>query len=254
MLATVFNIQPAMASGTIYIRADGSIEPSDAPISTIDNVTYTFTGNVINGSIVVERDNTVVDGSGYTVQGTEAYESTGIDLTERSNVTIKNINIEAFYSGILLAGSSNNSVSRNNITNNHYGIELYYSSSNNVSGNNITANNDCGIYLSFTSDNGVYHNNFVNNTGQVCSKNSTNVWDDGYPSGGNYWSDYNGADADHDGIGDTAYVIDANNTDNYPLMVPTVIPEFSSFPILPLFFIATLLTVVIYRRRHAQNE
>jgi hypothetical protein len=35
---------------------------------------------------------------------------------------------------------------------------------------------------------------------------------------GNYWSDYNGTDTNQDGIGDTAHIIDANNTDNYPLM------------------------------------
>ena len=45
-----------------------------------------------------------------------------------------------------------------------------------------------------------------------------NVWDDGYPSGGNYWSDYTGTDADGDGIGDTTYIIDTTNEDRYPLM------------------------------------
>jgi hypothetical protein len=53
--------------------------------------------------------------------------------------------------------------------------------------------------------------------------NSTNTWDDGYPSGGNYWSNYqttypNAAEKGSSGIWNTPYVIDANNTDRYPLM------------------------------------
>jgi hypothetical protein len=43
-----------------------------------------------------------------------------------------------------------------------------------------------------------------------------NDWNSTYE--GNYWSDHNGTDADKDGIGDTSYMIDENNTDNYPLM------------------------------------
>jgi len=50
------------ALGTIYIRADGSIDPPTAPITTVDNVTYTLTGNIYD-SIVVERNNTVIDGN-----------------------------------------------------------------------------------------------------------------------------------------------------------------------------------------------
>jgi len=42
MLTSAFNIQPAKAwTGTVYIRADGSIDSPDIPIKTYDNVTYT---------------------------------------------------------------------------------------------------------------------------------------------------------------------------------------------------------------------
>jgi hypothetical protein len=79
--------------------------------------------------------------------------------------------------------------------------------------------NGLGISVIYSSDTSIFHNNLEKNGVQAYVENAQdNQWEDGYPSGGNYWSDYNGTDADHDGIGDTAYVIDANNTDNYPLM------------------------------------
>jgi parallel beta-helix repeat protein len=108
-------------------------------------------------------------------------------------------------------------MARNNIANNDIGIDLSSSSNNSISGNNI-ADNGYGIHLNSSSDNNVYHNNFVENTHQVQSAGSINVWDDGYTSGGNYWSNYNGTDTNQDGIGDTPYTITANNADGCPLM------------------------------------
>ena len=210
MLTLAFNIQPAKASGMIYIRADGSVDPPTAPIER-DGDLYTLTDDIFSDTdgIVIERSNMTLDGAGYTLEGPETGESKGIKLSGRSNVTIKNIQIKKFGSGIHLYSSSNNSISGNNI-----------------------ANNGSGIWLYSSSNNRFYHNNFIDNTQQVYNHVSgyANVWDDGYPSGGNYWSDYaerypDATEIDDSGIWDTPYYIDDYNQDNYPLMEPrTLLP------------------------------
>ena len=83
-------------------------------------------------------------------------------------------------------------------------------------------NNKLAILFFEASNNILYHNNFINNE-QVCSSySSKNVWDNGYPSGGNYWSDYeerhpDAEELDGSGIWNTPYVIDEYNQDNYPI-------------------------------------
>jgi hypothetical protein len=77
------------------------------------------------------------------------------------------------------------------------------------------------LSLRSCNNNFLFHNNFINNADNakeyLCDYNT---WDDGYPSGGNYWSDYNGLDKNNDGIGDKPYYIpeDNYNKDRYPLM------------------------------------
>jgi parallel beta-helix repeat protein len=146
-------------SGTIYIRADGSIDPPTAPIQRNGNI-YNFTDN-IDCSIVIERDNIVIDGGSYTIQGTG--DGTGINVTKRENVTIKNMKIRAFWYGIYLYESSNNNILRNNVTDNCYGVWLDHSSSNSIYGNNATSNNYYGIRLDGSSNNTVLENNVENN-------------------------------------------------------------------------------------------
>jgi len=306
------------AESTIYIRADGSVEGTDK-IQKDGNV-YTFTGN-INGSIIVEKDNVVVNGAGFTLQGDG--NGRGIDLYDGSTgITVRNVQIMNFHFGIHLSNASyttidstyivnnfegirlnggfnntivgntiaNNSdngigvffntrcnlISGNQITNNWVGVLFHlYSASNTLSENFITANNGMGIWLdggsnniiirnnitdnakgifiSATKNSTVYHNNFVNNTFHVYIYGNypvTSMWDNG--SQGNYWDNYTGVDNNGDDIGDSPYVIEENNRDNYPLTNPvdiTVIPEFSSWA--PLLFVLGMVAfvLVVYRQK-----
>ena len=96
---------------------------------------------------------------------------------------------------------------------------MHASSNNDIHGNTMT-NNDICIHLSNASDNSIYHNDFVNNTLQAQNIDSVNFWDIITLTEGNYWSDYNGFDENGDRKGDTPYIIDENNQDNYPLIIP----------------------------------
>jgi len=146
----------------------------------------------------------------------------GILFLHSSDNHILNVSVSFSYKAIRLYDADNNLIAFSNITNNVNGIMLYQSSNNSISGNNIT-NNFYGILLEHSSGNNIYHNNFIDNICQVYPFPPKNVWDNGYPSGGNYWSDYiakGGYDANGDGIGDIPYVIDAYTQDRYPLMNP----------------------------------
>lgn len=151
----------------------------------------------------------------------------GIELHDSSNNVISGNNIKANeWYGIGLYYSSNNLIEKNNITYNYNGIRFDYSPNNTIYQNNLT-HNFCGMGISNSSNNSIFHNNFVSNTNHVYCGSSIDAWDDGYPSGGNYWSDYNGTDlysgifqneTAGDGIGDTPHVVCEDNQDNYPLI------------------------------------
>jgi parallel beta-helix repeat protein len=218
-----------------------------------------------------------LDGSSNnTVSDNNATANYGIYLDSSSNNTVSGNTATASSYGIYLDGSSYNTFSGNDATansdsgiyiyssfnctvsgnnvsaNTHDGIYLGSSYDNTVSGNNVRANSQDGIYLENSSNNIIYHNNFVGNSAQAYADAASlgNAWDNGYPSGGNYWSDYgtrypNATEIDSSGIWNTPYNITANNTDYYPLMNQvTVIPEFQPFMLLPLFMIITLLVAI----------
>jgi parallel beta-helix repeat protein len=163
IVGVTFRVQMVRASGTIYIRTDGSIEPSAANITTFDNVTYTFTDNIY-GEIVVERSNIVIEGSGHVLQGSGW--GKGFKICKIGNVTIQNVSITGFNYGVYLNSTSFNSIFGNNIFNNSYGVWLEFSFSNILSGNNMTNNERLGIRLYHCFDNVLSENNVSNNTYQ----------------------------------------------------------------------------------------
>jgi parallel beta-helix repeat protein len=152
----------AVADTTIYIRANGAIEPYDAPISSLDNVTYTFSSN-ITGSVVVEKNNVIIDGNGYTLKGLG--DNYGFYLN-RINITVKRTNIEGFMEGIRVDWTTNIRICENRITaNSDYGIHINFSSNTTIVENSITLNTNYGIFLDCSPHNTISGNNLTSNKG-----------------------------------------------------------------------------------------
>jgi nitrous oxidase accessory protein len=196
----------------------------------------------------------------------------GVRADYCTNVTIMQNEIIGNANGLELGWKSQVSVYENNITDNSgFGIQFDSGCNHTSVCNNNIARNQIGINLQnsngpFGAGNSVYSNNLVGNSvnafvEQDGAGNGTAVvsWDNG--ARGNYWSDYqsrypNATEIGNSDIGNTPYIIDANNTDHYPLMKPVAIPEIPTWIILPLFIIATLLMTLVYlkkRKSEAEN-
>lgn len=160
----------------------------------------------------------------------------GFELQTSSNITIRNNTMSSNSEvGAMIHDCANLLITGNSIINNNVsgldisGCQNVTITWNLLTGNNVGATGGGNLGLL------VHHNDFVGNRRNAyMTLSSGDTWDDGYPSGGNYWSDYYGIDQfsgpgqdvpGHDGIGDTPYIIDDSYygyKDNYPLMAPVV--------------------------------
>jgi len=154
------------------------------------------------------------------------------------NNILENAFVKNHYSGIqIYYYSTGNTIYANTISENFQeGIYFWDGCQENIISTNMIANNNCGVSLlepyawaAPCFHNVIYHNNLISNNESAYDEYD-NFWDNGYPSGGNYWDDYNGSDDYHgpnqdmpsgDRIGDTPYNIPGgNNRDRYPVLCP----------------------------------
>ena len=230
--------------------------PSDLVISE-NNITQ----NTDRG-IYCSASNTTISGNSIKANGGE-----GIIVDECVNVTILQNNIMSNGRGLLLRWWGPFYVYGNNITDMSAGIVFgEFCSNATVYANNISRNG-VGVELANVGDidligkyNTVYYNNIVDNAQQVVvyPKSDVVAWDNGKI--GNHWNDHSGH---------SAYVIDENNSDHYPLTQPVNIsssapPNSNNHPLssLPLPTIAIIaffgilavvaIAAAVYLKKHTR--
>jgi len=244
VLASLPQIEVVKAESTIYIRADGSVEGTDK--IQRDGDVYTLTGD-ISGGIKVERNFTVIDGAGYTLQGN----GEGFGVSIKMGVRVQYLQIINFNYGI--AAVANNTILGNNIVDCFTGINMLGGVNNTIKNNTFVSNTN-PISIAYSGGGHVItENSFIDGTFII-------VWLSPHPTvDRNYWDDYNGTDADGDGIGDIPYVYGGDQETKYmdyhPLMEPVpVIPEFPAWTILSLFLAASIVAAVYKKRLYKKSD
>ena len=173
--------------------------------------------------------NNVVSGNNISARY-DHEDMAGIYLEDSIYTRVSGNKIENSKIGIWVGDwAESGNISGNTMLSSYYGMHLKgLSLYNRIHGNSIEGAEMCSI-VSYASYNYIYHNNVItdNATGvQIIEGHS--FWDDGYPSGGNYWSflDPTGADlfsglyqneTGSDGILDQPFAIQGNSIDHYPL-------------------------------------
>lgn len=166
-LVVACRVDIARSSGSIFIRANGTVDGTNNIVSS-DKVTYSFIDDIFDNAIVVERDNIVIDGTGHTLQGRDESQFYGITLTNRDNITIQNLTMTIFDTCILVNYSTNVRILGNallgNCTWSNDGVSIWQSSNVSVIGNYISQNSYHGVSIGdFSSHNSIVGNNISEN-------------------------------------------------------------------------------------------
>ncbi|HLN89296.1 MAG TPA: hypothetical protein VK253_04455 [Candidatus Binatia bacterium] len=277
---SVFFVKPVSAQEplqTIFIQPDGSVYPDNVPIQRNGDA-YTFTDNIY-AAIKIQKSNITLDGAGYTLSGpfngtvtglwvigggpnqanaSLAQYVIGVDIMGKNvdGLTIENLNIRNFSIGMYI-WTKNNTIVGNSVSDSIVGILLSGSDTRIIK--NYLSENRMGLFFGFNTPGDIpyditisqnsFEHNIVQLQGCQCKvynlSETIHTWDNGKQ--GNYWSDYNGTDANHDNVGDTPYTVDPLDQDRYPLMLSTVQPPVpaAKIPVLLIVFGVSIPVLII---------
>lgn len=245
-----------LLGGTATITSDNTV--NGRPLYYYHNCNNLTLNNVPVGQLIIDHCSDVHLSSlninntdvGITMTGVtnalvenielSANHFAGLQLASSSNVTIRTTDfsgmLEYYVSnqietyGLIVNSSNKTVVDGNRFYSDDIGVEIGISSDNTFSGNTFDSNLAALRLEISTPNTRLYHNNFLptayNSLDGVSDSQPGHSWDNGYPSGGNFWANYPGSDPDNDGIGDTPYPIPGGvYQDRYPLMRPYPSPN-----------------------------
>ena len=223
---------------------------------SVPGETYALTSDItVTGDCFdITADGITLEGNGHKITGDGT--GIGVEIISATGVTVQNLDISHFISGIYLTGSNANTVTNNIISYTSYGVNFVGASTNNLISSNFFYNNVNGVHAWPSTSNGntvtlntfyqsgheqvqwhetndnnlVYHNNFLNpQLTQIIDEciGCTNQYSTA--SGGNFYSNYNEPiegcnDVNLDGFCDDPYIItddigNPNAQDDLPFVV-----------------------------------
>ena len=221
-------------SGTAVTIVADNVRIAEFTIQNGDEGIYIVNsdGNTISGNNIISSrfEGIWVENSTDNIIANNIISYNGWDGVYLLNVTNTNLRSNTItsnaWSGLRVDISHDDFFGYNTLSDNtNDGFRLDDSDNISFVGNTVSWNQAAGVNFNNVLACTYYHNNFLNNSRQVRSDNSPNAWDNG--AEGNYWSNYTSSDlykgpyqnvTGSDGIGDTSYFIDAQNSDNYPFM------------------------------------